>query len=40
MGQIHIFISDEQKEEMKKEAKKKGLTLAAYIRLILLERNK
>lgn len=37
---MYLNISDELKAELQKEAKEKGLSLTAYIRLILLERNK
>lgn len=37
---MYLNISDELKTELQKEAKEKGLSLTAYIRLILLERNK
>lgn len=37
---IHIQISEELKEELKKEAESKGLSLNAYIRMILIERGK
>lgn len=40
MEQLHITISNEQKKIMQEEAKSKGLSLSAYIRLILSERNK
>lgn len=40
MEQLHITISNEQKKKMQEEAKSKGLSLSAYIRLILSERNK
>lgn len=36
---IHILVNKVFKEELKNEAKSKGLSLNAYIRLILLERN-
>jgi predicted HicB family RNase H-like nuclease len=37
---IHIQISEELKEELRKEAESKGLSLNAYIRMILIERGK
>lgn len=37
---IHLKIDVELKEQLRKEAKEKGLTLNAYIRMILIERGK
>jgi len=37
---IHISINNELKEELKKEAKEKQLSLNSYIRLILIGRKK
>lgn len=37
---IHIKIDESLKEKLKEEAKSKGLSLNAYIRLILIERGK
>ena len=37
---IHIAIDKEIKEELKEEAKAKGISLNGYIRMILLERKK
>ena len=37
---IHILINKNLKEELQKEAKEKGLSLNAYIRMILIERVK
>lgn len=37
---IHITISDILKKELEKEAESKGLSLSAYVRMILTERNK
>lgn len=37
---MYLNIDDELKEELQKEAKEKRLSLTAYIRLILCERNK
>lgn len=37
---IHIIVSDELKEALIKEAEEKQLSLASYIRLILLDRKK
>lgn len=34
---LHIVIGDELKKELTKKAKKKGLTLSAYIRMVLIE---
>jgi len=36
---IHIAVSEELKQKLTDEAKEKGLTLSAYIRLILIERK-
>ena len=38
--QLHIDVGKELKEQLKKEAKQKGLTLNAYIRMLLIERGK
>lgn len=35
-----LMIGKELKNQLKKEAKEKGLSLSAYVRLILVERNK
>lgn len=40
MKEIHIKISEELKEQLKKEAEEKELALASYIRLIISERKK
>lgn len=40
MKLFNITITDELKEELKKEADEKGLSLNAYIRMILIERKK
>lgn len=37
---IHIKIDESLKNDLQKEAKSKGLSLNAYIRLILIERGK
>ncbi|MDY5929673.1 MAG: toxin-antitoxin system HicB family antitoxin [Candidatus Onthovivens sp.] len=37
---IHIKINDELKRQLEKEAKEKGLSLNAYIRMLLIERKK
>ena len=37
---IYLKLDDALKEELKQEAKQKGLTLVSYIRLLLIERNK
>ena len=39
-NRIQIRISAELKEQLKKEAKEKGLTLSGYIKMIFAERNK
>lgn len=37
---IHINIDSNLKSQLEKEAKAKGLSLNAYIRMLLIERNK
>jgi predicted HicB family RNase H-like nuclease len=37
---IHIKIDEELKKELVSEAKARGLSLNAYIRMLLIERNK
>lgn len=37
---IHVKIRDSLHQELKKEAEQKGISLNAYINLILSERNK
>lgn len=37
---LHIAIDEELKKQLEEEAKLKGLTLTAYIRMLLIERNK
>lgn len=37
---MFLNIGDELKKKLQEEAKEKGLSLTAYIRMILLERNK
>jgi predicted AAA+ superfamily ATPase len=36
---LHIKISDDLKNQLKKEAEERGLTLSSYIRLILIGRR-
>lgn len=36
---IHIKIKDELREKLRDEAEKKGISLNAYVNLILSERN-
>ena len=40
MKVLHIQIDAELKNELEQEAKKKGLSLNSYIRMLLIERNK
>ena len=40
MKNIILQISEDLKNELQQEAKSKGLTLSAYIRMILYERGK
>lgn len=40
MKNVILQINEELKEDLQKEAKSKGLTLSAYIRMILYERGK
>lgn len=40
MEQICLTLNNELKEKLRSEAKEKGLTLNAYIRMLLIERNK
>lgn len=40
MKKILIGLDEKLKGELEKEAKEKGLSLSAYIRMILIERNK
>lgn len=35
-----IYITDKLKEQLKEDAEKKGLSLNAYINMLLMERNK
>lgn len=35
-----IYITDSLKEELRKEAEKKGLSINSYINMLLIERNK
>ena len=35
-----LYLTTELKEQLSKEAKEKGLSLNAYITMILMERNK
>lgn len=37
---LHITIDEELKKQLEEEAKLKGLTLTAYIRMLLIERKK
>lgn len=37
---LHIKIDDKLKKELEKEATIKGLSLASYIRMLLIERKK
>ena len=37
---LHITINEEVKKQLEEEAKLKGLTLTAYIRMLLIERKK
>lgn len=37
---IHINIDSNLKSQLENEAKAKGLSLNAYIRMLLIERNK
>lgn len=37
---MFLNIDEKLKKELQKEAEEKGLTLTAYIRMILKERNK
>ena len=37
---LHIKIDDDLKNQLDEEAKSKGLSLNAYIRMLLIERKK
>ena len=37
---IHVKIDESLKKQLKEEAKTKGLSLNAYIRMLLIERKK
>lgn len=37
---LHIMVSENLKQELNQEAKAKGLSLNAYIRMLLIERGK
>lgn len=37
---LHITVSEQLKEQLKKESEQKGLSLNAYIRMLLIERGK
>lgn len=37
---LHIKIDDDLKKQLEEEAKQKGLSLNAYIRMLLIERSK
>ena len=39
MIQVNITISEELKEQLKKEAEENGLALNSYIRMILIQRK-
>jgi len=39
-AKIHLEMDEKLKKELQVEAKQKGLTLCAYIRMILIERGK
>lgn len=38
--QMFLNIDEQLKQELQKEAEKKGLSLTAYIRMLLIERKK
>ena len=40
MDKICLALDKKLKEQLKKEAKEKGVSLSGYIRLLLAERNK
>lgn len=37
---LHIKIDDDLKRKLEEEARQKGLSLNAYIRMLLIERDK
>jgi len=37
---LHIKIDDNLKRELEEEARQKGLSLNAYVRMLLIERGK
>ena len=37
---IHIKVDEDLKKQLEEEARAKGLSLNAYIRMLLIERNK
>lgn len=37
---IHFQVDEKMKKELETEAKQRGLSLNAYIRMLLIERNK
>ena len=37
---VHVTMSKELHEQLEKEAEAKGLTIVAYVRMLLLERGK
>ena len=37
---IYVRVPKDLKQQLQEEADEKGLTLSAYIRMILIERNK
>lgn len=37
---LHITVSEQLKEQLKKESEQKGLSLNAYVRMLLIERGK
>lgn len=37
---IHLRLDENLKKQLEDEAKEKGLSLTAYIRMLLIERNK
>lgn len=37
---LHIMVNENLKQELNQEAKAKGLSLNAYIRMLLIERGK
>ena len=37
---LHIKIDEDLKQGLESEAKSKGLSLNAYVRMLLIERNK